>query len=218
MGSAPSLLSMVRVTSARPSGGREAVPAKTTSSILPPRRVLTPCSPITQEKASTTLDLPDPFGPTTHVMPGSKRMDVAEAKDLNPRRVSVFRYTRGLSSPFGRCPVRRRSGQGAPPSLPWADTARRPAFRTLPRPAGYPGNSRSYTAQRRLPQASGGQTKRDAARASLVRNVAPAASGERWLALPVSDQQFVPDPSGQCVILVLEPYQLGFQVTHTLLK
>src|ERR1700728_623744 len=96
MGSAPSLLSMVRVTSARPSGGRDAVPAKTTSSILPPRRVLTPCSPINHEKASTTLDLPDPLGPTTQVMPGSKRRVVAEANDLKPRRVRVFRYTRGL--------------------------------------------------------------------------------------------------------------------------
>src|SRR6266852_3518775 len=99
MGSAPSLLSMVRVTSARPSGGREAVPAKTTSSILPPRRVFTPCSPITQEKASTTLDLPDPLGPTMQVIPGSKRRVVAEANDLKPRRVRVFRYTYRLPSP-----------------------------------------------------------------------------------------------------------------------
>src|SRR6266567_7984491 len=90
---------MVRVTSARPSGGREAVPAKTTSSILPPRRLLAPCSPITQAKASTMFDLPDPFGPTTQVIPGSNRSEVAEAKDLNPRRVRLFTYTRGLSSP-----------------------------------------------------------------------------------------------------------------------
>ena len=34
-----------------------------TSSILPPRRLLAPCSPITQASASTTLDLPEPFGP-----------------------------------------------------------------------------------------------------------------------------------------------------------
>ena len=78
--------------------GRAEVPAKTTSSILPPRSGLTPCSPMTQENASTTFDFPDPFGPTTHVMPGSKRMEVAEAKDLNPRRVRVFRYTPGNPS------------------------------------------------------------------------------------------------------------------------
>src|SRR6266568_1187433 len=93
---------MVRVTSARPSGGRDDVPAKTTSSILPPRRDLAPCSPMTQQSASTMLDLPDPFGPTAHVMPGSKRSVVADAKDLNPRNVRLFRYTRGYSSSYGR--------------------------------------------------------------------------------------------------------------------
>src|SRR6478735_8600525 len=93
MGRAPSVLSMVSVTSARPSGGREVVPAKTTSSILPPRSDLPPCSPMTQDRASTTLDLPEPFGPTTQVMPGSKRSVVAEAKDLKPRRVRLLRCT-----------------------------------------------------------------------------------------------------------------------------
>src|SRR3954467_7729279 len=66
-----------------------------TSSILPPRRLLAPCSPMTQLRASTTLDLPDPFGPTTQVMPGSRRRVVAEANDLKPRRVRVFRCTSG---------------------------------------------------------------------------------------------------------------------------
>src|SRR5262249_917902 len=84
---------MVSVTSARPSAGRPDVPAKTTSSILPPRSGLTPCWPMTHENASTTFDLPDPFGPTTQVIPGSKRSVVVEAKDLNPRSVRVFRNT-----------------------------------------------------------------------------------------------------------------------------
>src|SRR3954447_13848341 len=86
---------MVRLPSARPSGGGPAVPAKMTSSILPPRRLLAPCSPITQLSASTTLDFPDPFGPTTHVMPGSRRSVVADANDLKPRMVRVFRCTSG---------------------------------------------------------------------------------------------------------------------------
>src|SRR5665811_2632153 len=85
MGNAPSALSMVSRTSARPSGGRPAVPAKMTSSILPPRSDLAPCSPITQASASTTLDLPDPLGPTTQVMPGSRFRVVEDANDLNPR-------------------------------------------------------------------------------------------------------------------------------------
>src|SRR5579875_698618 len=93
MGSALSVLSIVRVTSARPSGGRPAVPAKMTSSILPPRSALAPCSPSTQAMASTTLLLPDPLGPTTAVIPGSSRSVVAEAKDLKPRRVRDLRCT-----------------------------------------------------------------------------------------------------------------------------
>src|SRR3954452_25260775 len=94
MGRAPSVLSIVRSTSARPSGGREEVPAKMTSSILPPRNDLAPCSPITHASASTTLDLPEPLGPTTQVMPGSKRSVVEDAKDLKPRNVRLFKYKR----------------------------------------------------------------------------------------------------------------------------
>src|SRR3954467_10140351 len=93
MGRAPSVLSIVRVTSARPSGARPAVPAKITSSILPPRSALAPCSPSTQAIASTTLDLPDPLGPTTQVIPGSSFMVVADAKDLKPLTVRLLRCT-----------------------------------------------------------------------------------------------------------------------------
>src|SRR5580704_10483771 len=118
MGRAPSLLSMVSVTSARPSGGREVVPAKTTSSILPPRSDLTPCSPITQDRASTTLDLPEPLGPTTQVMPGSRRSVVAEANDLKPRRVRDFRYTRPLLP--RNDPAERPSLEGYRPGRPAA--------------------------------------------------------------------------------------------------
>src|ERR1700742_2026008 len=118
MGRAPSLLSMVSVTSARPSGGRDVVPAKTTSSILPPRRDLAPCSPMTQASASTMLDLPDPLGPTTQVMPGSRRSGVADANDLKPRRVRLFRYTGSppsCSAPYcGNPPVLLDLG-GPPP-------------------------------------------------------------------------------------------------------
>src|SRR5258708_37314078 len=112
---------LVRVASARPSGGREAVPAKTTSSILPPHRLLAPCSPITQANASTMFDLPDPFGPTTQVMPGSNRSEVAEAKDLNPRRVRLFTYTRGLSSPRLTAPGGATSAGSASFPHPYRD-------------------------------------------------------------------------------------------------
>ena len=43
--------------------------------------------------ASTTFDLPDPFGPTTAVIPGSKLSVVDEANDLKPRMVRLLRYT-----------------------------------------------------------------------------------------------------------------------------
>src|ERR671917_1017106 len=121
MGSAPSELSMVSTTSARPSGARPAVPAKMTSSILPPRRLLAPCSPITQLRASTTLDLPEPLGPTTHVMPGSSRSVVAEAKDLKPFSVRLLRCTGG---------VLQRQGQSIEAT---ATAPRTPAGRRAPR-------------------------------------------------------------------------------------
>src|ERR1700748_1032722 len=106
---------MVSATSARPSGARLVVPAKMTSSILPPRRLFAPCSPMTQESASTTLDLPDPFGPTTQVMPGSRRSVVAEAKDLKPRTVRDFRYTCSLLP--RNCPAAAPAGGAPHPEL-----------------------------------------------------------------------------------------------------
>ena len=71
MGSSPAELSMVRLTSARPSAGRLAVPAKITSSMRWLRTALGACAPSTQAMASTTLDLPLPLGPTTTLTPGS---------------------------------------------------------------------------------------------------------------------------------------------------
>ena len=88
------MLSIVSETSARPRGARPLVPAKMTSSILAPRKDLAPCSPITQVSASTTFDFPEPLGPTTQVIPGSSRRVVAEAKDLKPLSVILFKYTR----------------------------------------------------------------------------------------------------------------------------
>ena len=44
--------------------------------------------------ASTTFDFPEPFGPTTQVIPGSRRRVVDDAKDLKPLSVMLFKYTR----------------------------------------------------------------------------------------------------------------------------
>ena len=91
MGSLPDALSMVSETSARPSWGRDEVPAKMTSSILAERSERGPWAPSTQVTASTTLDLPLPFGPTTTVIPGSNSNTVGSAKDLNPFMLSDFK-------------------------------------------------------------------------------------------------------------------------------
>ena len=91
IGRIPELLSIVSATSARPSAGRLVVPAKMTSSIFWDRTALGAWAPSTQPMASTTLDLPLPFGPTTTVTPGSMSRVVASAKDLKPLRVRAFR-------------------------------------------------------------------------------------------------------------------------------
>ncbi len=102
----PALLSMVRLTSARPSAGRCALPAKITSSIFDERTVRGPWAPSTQATASTTLDFPLPFGPTTTVTPGSNWSTAGSAKDLNPLRVNDFRNT-------GRSPYRSWSADAS---------------------------------------------------------------------------------------------------------
>ena len=86
--------------------GRLPEPAKMTSSMPEARRLLCELSPITQRSASTRLDLPQPFGPTTPVRPGSIRKSVGSTKVLKPtrrRRVS-FMAARRLRAP-------RRSGR-----------------------------------------------------------------------------------------------------------
>src|SRR6266513_1690115 len=67
--SASSGSSMVMVTSASPNGGRLVVPLKMQSAMRSARSDLWLCSPRTHEMASTTLDLPQPFGPTMQVVP-----------------------------------------------------------------------------------------------------------------------------------------------------
>src|SRR5882762_10271415 len=89
--SASSGSSMVMVTSASPSGGRLAVPLKMQSAIRSARSDLWLCSPRTQEMASTTLDLPQPLGPTMHVVPDPLNVTTVRSQnDLKPT-ISTFR-------------------------------------------------------------------------------------------------------------------------------
>ena len=50
----------------------------------PARSDLCEVSPIAQRNASTRLDLPQPFGPTTPVKPGSIMKSVGSTNDLKP--------------------------------------------------------------------------------------------------------------------------------------
>src|SRR6266513_3225956 len=75
----------VRETSAKPTGLRVSLPLKITSAISSPRSDLADCSPSAQRTASSTLDFPQPFGPTIAVMPWWKLKIVLSANDLKPR-------------------------------------------------------------------------------------------------------------------------------------
>jgi hypothetical protein len=77
---------MPSTTSARLRADRLSVPPKITSSISPPRMRRAEVSPITQRSASTRFDLPQPFGPTTPVRPGSITSSVGSTNDLKPAR------------------------------------------------------------------------------------------------------------------------------------
>src|SRR6267378_2424323 len=93
--------SMVMVTSASPRGGRLVVPLKMQSAMRSARSDLWLCSPRTQEMASTTLDLPQPFGPTMQVVPDPLNVTTVRSQnDLKPT-ISTFRSFSKMS-PFGR--------------------------------------------------------------------------------------------------------------------
>src|SRR5689334_12061336 len=83
-GACRSALSRVIATSAKLRAGRVAVPEKMTSSMPEARMFLCELSPITQRSASSRLDLPQPFGPTTPVRPSSISISAGSTKDLNP--------------------------------------------------------------------------------------------------------------------------------------
>src|SRR5258707_6514411 len=91
-GAERSELSIVIATSAWLRAGRLLLPEKITSSIDDARMDLYEDSPITQRSASTRLDLPQPFGPTTPVSPGSIWKSVGSTNDLNPSRRSLLSF------------------------------------------------------------------------------------------------------------------------------
>src|SRR5258707_13162113 len=80
-----------------PVGLRSRVPAKITSSIRTPRKLLADCSPSTQEMESAILDFPHPLGPTTAAIPSPGNLSsVRSQNDLNPRICSFFSLSNAL--------------------------------------------------------------------------------------------------------------------------
>ncbi len=55
-----------------------------------------PCSPSVQRRASARLLLPEPFGPTTALIPGANSTTVRSANNLKPCRRSATRRARAL--------------------------------------------------------------------------------------------------------------------------
>src|SRR5437868_15188391 len=91
-------------TSAKSRAGRVEVPAKITSSMPPPRSDLGLDSPIAQRMASSRFDLPQPFGPTTPVRPGSIRSSAGSTKLLKPLSLSrLIRKVSHLSRSSAAC-------------------------------------------------------------------------------------------------------------------
>ncbi len=82
-----------RLTSATFSGLRVSVPAKMTSCMFSARRDFADCSPRTHFMASTTLLLPQPFGPRRAATPSAKSIWILSAKDLKPKISRLFRNT-----------------------------------------------------------------------------------------------------------------------------
>src|SRR5712691_4813478 len=105
-----------------PVGWRSGVPAKITSSMREPRRVLADCSPRTQEMASAIFDLPQPLGPMMAAIPSPWNLSsVRSQKDLNPKICSFFSFSNVYSL------SRRHRSAGVPPH----------AHRALPLEDGY---------------------------------------------------------------------------------
>src|SRR3954469_22334141 len=126
-------------------GPRDSLPAKITSSIALPRRCLALCSPMTHRMASTMLDLPHPFGPTTAVMGSGKVKIVRSTNDLNPqissRLIRISAAPRGVTihDHYGHTVV-APGGRGCKAGIPQALGHHHPsdARSKKARPHGFP--------------------------------------------------------------------------------
>src|SRR3990167_4753672 len=111
MGKNPSLLSKCKLTLALPWADLVAEPAQIKSTPDLERKFLKLCSPKTHLTASTTFDLPEPFGPTIALTAVGNSKSVLWAKDLKPeisnfisRRDAYPLLRRFLKQTFGIAP------------------------------------------------------------------------------------------------------------------
>jgi len=111
-GRIPFVLEKTSETSAIPIGLRPPLPLKMTSVISLPRSPLADCSPKIHFRASTTLLLPLPLGPTTPVTPGPKSNRVRSAKLLKPISSSDL----SMQSPSDLDPAKKGAGSGVEPT------------------------------------------------------------------------------------------------------
>ena len=193
------------LTSAVPIGFRPSLPAKMTSSMRSPRRLLALCSPRTHVMASMTLLLPQPLGPTMAVTPSSNTRLARSGKLLKPEMASCckrigFRTSKKppengvlhhpFSSGWERCEKdstisRRRQ---LPPALP--GPRRLPGSVPGARPAGKPFAPRKRSTSvspgppppPRHPAATSATGARP--RETGSRRVAPAGRRRRGCAAP----------------------------------
>src|SRR6187399_600850 len=107
-GAERSVLSRNSITSALLRAGRLLVPLKMTSSMPAARSDLCEVSPMTQRSASTRLDLPQPFGPTTPVRPCSIWKSVGSTKDLKPSSRNLLSFIEFPSRTWAGAPRARR--------------------------------------------------------------------------------------------------------------
>ena len=92
-----------------------------TSSIALPRSVLADCSPSTHSTASEMLDLPEPFGPTTTVTPGSSArcdavgegLEALERERLEVQAIGLSEHDAVSTGRASGVTARRRSRDSA---------------------------------------------------------------------------------------------------------
>ncbi len=133
-----------------------------------------PCSPSAQRRASARLLLPDPFGPTTALIPGPNSTLVRSANDLKPWSRSA----------------RRRGSAGRPESV-----TSRPGRRTSPTleptrdPAPPPHRPRRGPHHRRLRAHAIGSIASAAASVSAIRRDGPSTDAKPLAVHPHLDAE-----------------------------